>query len=729
MNPRRSNRTLAGLLIIMMVIATLILSNVLFTMVTQKHFRSGVNVKDFKEPDISNTTVLKGNRGTIYDRGGEVIAQDEDTYTLVAILDKSRKGIGNVPAYVKNVDKTARLLAPKLDMKEDSIRDILQNVIDNKQYQTELGTKGKNLSKSVKESIEALELPGITFTKSVERSYPTGTFASHLIGYAQYNEQSGQIEGQMGLEKSLNTFLQGEDGIEVYQKDANGNILPGTKYTKKYAKNGNDVYLTLDRNVQLALQSSLKKTMKEVKADRGWGLVMEVETGKVLGWAGLPSFDLNKRDIKDYLDVPSQYLYEPGSVMKGITYAAALDSGNYPYNKKYDSGVFYFGTDEKGKIYRSATKVGGIQPIYDALNKNYGTISFDKGFIVSSNIAICELLTKYMDPSIYQDYVLNKFKFNQKVDIPFVENSKGNMNFTYASEKLNTGFGQGISVTALQMAQAYTAILNDGKMVRPYVVERIIDASSGKTIQQYDTKQVGQPISKKSADYVKKLMKQVIDDKMGTGHIRYKMDDVSIVAKTGTGQIANEHGQYGDIYTNSVMAAAPADDPKVMVYYAFESSEYLSYSGDPFKEVMKAALVAENITGEEGQNQETKKQNHVEWKEYTMPSLVNHTLRYAKQKLKEMDIDTVVIGNGNSIVAQFPKAGDAIMSNQRMFLLSDGAKIAMPNMKGWTKKDITAFWNLTHIEVQMEGSGSVHSQNVKMGKTISKDTIIKVKMK
>ena len=96
---------------------------------------------------------------------------------------------------------------------------------------------------------------------------------------------------------------------------------------------------------------------------------------------------------------------------------------------------------------------------------------------------------------------------------------------TYASEKLNTGFGQGISVTALQMAQAYTAILNDGKMVRPYVVERIIDASSGKTIQQYDTKQVGQPISKKSADYVKKLMKQVIDDKMGTGHIRYKMDD------------------------------------------------------------------------------------------------------------------------------------------------------------------------------------------------------------
>lgn len=106
-------------------------------------------------------------------------------------------------------------------------------------------------------------------------------------------------------------------------------------------------------------------------------------------------------------------------------------------------------------------------------------------------------------------------------------------------------------------------------------------------------------------------MKQVIDDKMGTGHIRYKMDDVSIVAKTGTGQIANEHGQYGDIYTNSVMAAAPADDPKVMVYYAFESSEYLSYSGDPFKEVMKAALVAETLQGK--RDRIRKQKNKIMW--------------------------------------------------------------------------------------------------------------------
>ncbi|MEF9968632.1 MAG: penicillin-binding protein, partial [Longicatena sp.] len=118
MNLKRSNRTLFLMTVIMGIIGTLIISNVLFTMVTQKHLRSGINVKDFKDADISNTSVVKANRGTIYDRDSEVIAQDEDTFTLVAMMSESRVGINNVPAYVQNITKTARLLAPKLGMNE-----------------------------------------------------------------------------------------------------------------------------------------------------------------------------------------------------------------------------------------------------------------------------------------------------------------------------------------------------------------------------------------------------------------------------------------------------------------------------------------------------------------------------------------------------------------------------------------------------------------------------------
>lgn len=721
MNPKRSNRTLVYMLLMIGIIGVIILSNVLFTMVTEKHLRTGTNIKDYKDPDISSSTVLKAKRGTIYDRNGEAVAQDEDTYKLIAYLNKNRKGIGNKPAYVKDITKTARLLAPKLGMDEEQLAELLTKAQKSGKYQTELGDKGKNLTKEVKESIEALELPGISFEETVQRYYPSGVFASHLIGYAQFDEEKNTMVGKMGLEAALNEYLSGKDGLEVYQRDADGNVLPGTKYTKSYATDGNNVVLTLDRNVQQNLQNSLDKSVKKTAGGvRGWGIVMEVETGKILGWASSPSFDLNKRNIKDYVDLPSDYLYEPGSVMKGITYSAAIDSGHYPYNKTFDSGVFYFTESADGKIYRTNS---GALKIKDALGENHGTITFDKGFVLSSNIGICELLTKYMDPTIYKEYV-EKFGFLKPVNSPFLNNEGGTMFFDYASEKLSTGFGQAISVNALQMVQAYSAIFNDGKMVQPFVVDRI-ENTNGKIIKQYDTTITGQPISEKTSKYMQKLMKRVVYDTDGTAS-PYKMNDVEIIAKTGTGEVAGANGYDGSLYTNSVMMAAPADDPKVMVYYVFQASDILSYDREPMKEVMRSALVAANITsdGESNSNEKAYK----DFKQSQMPSLVNHTLTYANDKLKKTSTSKVIIGNGSSVIRQYPEEGETIISNQNVFILTDGAKITMPDMKGWTKKDVTAFWELTHIEVEMSGTGKVTKQNIKTGKSINKDTVIKVEM-
>ncbi|MFQ7149860.1 MAG: penicillin-binding protein [Clostridium sp.] len=709
------------MLLMIGIIGVIILSNVLFTMVTEKHLRTGTNIKDYKDPDISSSTVLKAKRGTIYDRNGEAVAQDEDTYKLIAYLNKNRKGIGNKPAYVKDITKTARLLAPKLGMDEEQLAELLTKAQKSGKYQTELGDKGKNLTKEVKESIEALELPGISFEETVQRYYPSGVFASHLIGYAQFDEEKNTMVGKMGLEAALNEYLSGKDGLEVYQRDADGNVLPGTKYTKSYATDGNNVVLTLDRNVQQTLQNSLDKSVKKTAGGvRGWGIVMEVETGKILGWASSPSFDLNKRNIKDYVDLPSDYLYEPGSVMKGITYSAAIDSGHYPYNKTFDSGVFYFTESADGKIYRTNS---GALKIKDALGENHGTITFDKGFVLSSNIGICELLTKYMDPTIYKEYV-EKFGFLKPVNSPFLNNEGGTMFFDYASEKLSTGFGQAISVNALQMVQAYSAIFNDGKMVQPFVVDRI-ENTNGKIIKQYDTTITGQPISEKTSKYMQKLMKRVVYDTDGTAS-PYKMNDVEIIAKTGTGEVAGANGYDGSLYTNSVMMAAPADDPKVMVYYVFQASDILSYDREPMKEVMRSALVAANITsdGESNSNEKAYK----DFKQSQMPSLVNHTLTYANDKLKKTSTSKVIIGNGSSVIRQYPEEGETIISNQNVFILTDGAKITMPDMKGWTKKDVTAFWELTHIEVEMSGTGKVTKQNIKTGKSINKDTVIKVEM-
>lgn len=162
------------------------------------------------------------------------------------------------------------------------------------------------------------------------------------------------------------------------------------------------------------------------------------------------------------------------------------------------------------------------------------------------------------------------------------------------------------------------------------------------------------------------------------------------------------------------------------MYYAFQASDILSYDREPMKEVMRSALVAANITsdGESNNGQKTYK----DFKQSDMPSLLNHSLDYAKEKLEGTATSQVIIGNGSSVIKQYPKVGETIISNQNVFILTDGSKITMPDMKGWTKKDITAFWELTHIEVEMSGTGRVTSQNIKTGKSINKDTVIKVKM-
>lgn len=714
---------------IMGLAAILIVSNVLFTMVTHTHFRSGQDIIAYKDENGNENmrTTVTASRGTIYDRNGEIIASDENSYNIILYLNEERLGINNQPAYVKDIDKTARLLSEKLDLDKDYIVEKIETGKANGQYQVELGSKGKNLSPSVKESIEALELPGIGFTQTVERKYPNDYFASTLIGYAQYDDETKQIIGKMGLESTLNEYLTGSDGSAIYKKDKNGNILPGTSYVEEYKQDGNDVVLTIDQNVQLALESLMQKTMKfPGKPDKAWALAVEVETGKILGWTSYPSFDLNTRnDLTDYSDNNSTFIYEPGSVMKGVTYSAALNAGKYPYNKNYTANVFYFSETQNGKIVRVSSASEAITtPVFDAERKKYNTLSFDKGFAISSNIAICELLTNYITPEIYRDYV-NKFGFLKTVDIPFVTNSTGNINFNYAIEKLSVGFGQSINVTALQMVQAYTAILNDGKMMRPYVVDRIEDSNSHKVIEQYEPTVVGTPISEETSSYMRKLMKKVMEEG-GTGYY-YGMKDVDIIAKTGTGEISSSTGYISGKWTMSIMAAAPSDDPKVMLYYAFQGGDYTNYNREPFKTAMREILVAQGLTGTSTDADSEKKTN--DYAEYTMPSLVNHTLEYAKNKLSSYKVNQIVIGNGSSIVSQYPGADESVISNQNIFLLTDGTKIEMPDMSGWTVKDITAFWKMTGIQIQMEGSGAVYKQSVKKGQAINGDSEITVQLK
>lgn len=724
MNPKKANRSIKRIIFVTGIIGALVVANVLFTMITHQHFHSGIDVLAFRGEDYYRTNTLSASRGFIRDRNNEIIAQDVDTYNIFAILDENRLGIKDAPAYVVNVEDTAAALAPKLNVDASVIEEALNNGKENKAYQVEFGNSGKNLSKEVKEQIDALGLPGIEFTQTTNRIYPTGKFASHLIGYALPDQETGAIVGKMGMEAFFNDELTGTDGSESYDISAEGAVIPGTKHLDQQAVNGNDVYLTLDRNVQLALETCLQGTMDEFGARRAWGMIMEVETGKILAWSSYPTFDLNERDIEDYLNVPSAYAYEPGSVMKGFTYASAIDNGVYAGDNTFYTEKFYMGYDAANdKLFRASTPGGAISdvPIRDALEKNMGTISFDIGFMKSSNIAICELLANYLSPSVFETY-LDKFGFFKQVGTYGLDSeASGTKNYQWPSDKFSTGFGQASSVTALQLMQGYTAIFNDGKMMKPYFVDRIVNPYSGEATYSSQPQVVGQPISEETSKQMIDLMHDVVTNDAGTAHGRYRMDDIDLIAKTGTGEIFSDNEGY---YTNSIMAAAPYDDPKIMMYYAFESRDVLMFHGNFFKQAFKEAMVASHYSA--GGENTTEYGNY---KEYEMPGLTNHTLSYMDEKLYDMAVNKVIIGDGSSVIKQYPEAGETIISGQNIFLVTDGTTISMPNMIGWSKKDLSRFWEMTGIGITVDGFGVVTEQSVSAGDTIDKYSEVKVTLK
>ncbi|MFR0978145.1 MAG: peptidoglycan D,D-transpeptidase FtsI family protein [Holdemania filiformis] len=562
---RQSNRMILLILATILLISGLVTANVFLVAVVKVHARSGTDLTDYVSASNVHRTVQQARRGYILDRNGTIIAQDNVTYNIIAILDKNRQSRKGEIAYVDDPLATARALAPILGMEEST----LYGYLTKNAKQVELGSKGRNLPRETKEAIEALDLNGIEFVQTTKRSYPLGTFASYLIGFAQADDD-GEVSGRMGIEQYMNAALSGEDGYKRYQADKNGNILPGMKMEEKSAVNGNDVILTLDQGIQEALETAFMQTQAEFNPEKVWGSVMEVETGKILAWGQSPSFDPNTMDIDDYVNYVSQMPYEPGSTMKVFTYAAAIDSG------AYDGSVL---VDSCGFVTRRPTGSHIVFPraiLQDRLHRQCSGKSW--GMILRSGLSpfvqrvTASIITNLIEPSVYEEY-LDRFGFFKLVDTDGIAESTGVKNFTWPADKLALTYGQGSTVTMLQMIQAYSAIFNDGTMVKPYVIDQVRSSYDDQNVlYQGQTQVVGNPISVETSKQVQQLMYDTANREDGTARF-YQIPETTIIAKTGTTQLAAVGG--GGYSTGktivSLMAAMPAEDPKVLVYYAFQA--------------------------------------------------------------------------------------------------------------------------------------------------------------
>lgn len=723
---RRKPKTVSTIMIVTLVTIMLLVTDVFCVAIGKTHPNSGTDLNLYV--DSSNTVVdyTKAMRGNLYDRNGNVIAQDTRTYNIVCILDESRPSIDGEISYVKDKETTASALSKILMIDYDKVLALLNQDV----YQTELGNAGRNLSKNTKDEIEALQLPGIEFTDSIQRLYPNHTFASNLIGYAIADE-SGSTVGQMGLELYLDSYLSGQDGKRVYQVDKNGYVLPGMKEENVSAVNGNDVYLTLDVSIQQALETAFKETEEKFNATSVWGGVMELDTGKVVAWGQSPSFDPNSlENITNYNNIGSQSAYEPGSTMKTFVWAAAINEGKYDGSALADGNEFCWTSDADNNPSKTSQDNAMGACIYNANRKKWGTVTLDDGLVYSLNSVAATIETEVITPAIYEQY-LDDFGFFQKVDTDGLPESEGIKQFTWPADKLSLSYGQGSTVTMLQMFQAYSAIFSDGTMVKPYFVESIRDPyDSSNVIYQAETEATGNPITEESAKKIQSILYEVVNRSDGAARF-FKIPECELIGKTGTAEVAGNDGKYeSGRNIASVMLAMPADDPKVLVYYAFDAAytvEMATYT-EPQKSLLRKIAQVYGFSQDDSSVAvvTTDENADVELVETSMPSLLNHTVEYAKNQLDGSNTQLIVLGGGNNVIDQYPKTSDTLTSGDRVFLLTDSNSFEMPDLTGWTRKDVAALWSITGFGFELSGEGVVTSQSVPSGTTVTKGTVIQV---
>lgn len=666
----------------------------------------GINIKEFSASRTTRTDTLTATRGKIYDVNGETLAENVYSYTLIAYLDPNRTTNENNPQHVIDKEGTAQALSTVIDMSYEEILALL-----NKEgvYQTEFGKAGKSLNEIQKDKILALGLPGIDFIETQTRYYPNGNFLSYAIGYAK-TDSSGEITGEMGIEKQYDDILSGTDGYVTYQKDRNGYKISGTDEIRVEADDGEDVYLTVDSNIQLFVEQAIAESAKQYTFDGVNIMVADATTGAILASASYPSFDPNTRNnIVSYLDSNVSIGTEPGSTMKIYTYMAAMEAGKYNGNDTYLSGIY---TAQDG------TQIG------DHDRAGWGVITYDYGFAQSSNVAVANLVTKYIDRATLGNY-FKKLGFGSKTGIELPNEASGKISFQYETEVINASFGQGILTTPIQNIKALTAIANDGVLLQPYIVDKIVDSSTGEVTYQGERTELGQVASSSTVTKMKQLMHDVVD--FGTGSI-YAMEGYDLIAKTGTAQIASTDGsgyltgEYDVI--RGFAGIYPAENPKLIIYATMTRPQ--SKSARPLSTIIDQIIVNAtqyyeiDTTADDNKIVDSVVEN-------TMPSFINQTINNATTSLTEMGVTPYVLGNGSKVVSQYPKQGTIITNKEKVFLVTnDATTITMPNLTDWSLKEVKSLTNLLKIPLTVTGNGYVTSQSIPEGTILNQDSMLSV---
>lgn len=680
--------------IVLFVSFFMIIGKVLLVALSDK--TNGIDLTEFVNNRNTGKEIIKAKRGTIYSGDGEALALTVNSYTVIAYLDESRTNNEKYPHHVVNKELTAEKLSPVLNMSKESIMELL-----NLDHLYQINLK-RGISEVVKKEIDALDLPGIDFVSTSKRTYPMGSLAPYVIGFAQTNDL-GKIEGKMGIEAYYQDTLEGEDGSKIYQKDPYGYTIPNTNPIIEEAKQGEDIHLTIDSRIQMFVEDGIAAISKDNEMDWLTFSVMDAKTGAIVATGSNPTFNLNKLNIESYLNPLTSYSYEPGSTMKIFSFLAAMENNAY----------------EGSKTYKSGTVQVDDATIKDFNNKGWGTITYDEGFAYSSNVA-----ATYLALSIGRENLFNYYKslgFGKKTNITLPGEVKGDIDFTYKTELATASFGQGITTTPIQNLQALSLLTNEGVELEPYIIEKITNSETGEVTYQHERKELGTKASKENVNKMLSLMYDVVYSGKTDAKF-YKTDNVTLIGKTGTAQITGPNGAYltgKTDYIRSFAGIFPYEDPKYIIYVSVKK-----YSGNYKEFAQMVTKVVEEIAQYKNLSSKIGEINYE--KIHKMENHVSAKVTTIEENTKLMLLNPIILGDGKYIKKQYPPKDTTIVNGQKIFFLTNSDNYLLPDITGWKSTDVKTLCKLLNIPYKQNGNGKVINFNYPAGTNIKEISLLEI---
>lgn len=485
----------------------------------------------------SSSVELKAKRG-------EVFLQDENQPYPLAVNRQLQMAYA-VPREIKDVNKAANQLSSILSLDTNVLKDKLDDPADMFEILK------RKLSEEETEKIRNAKITGIHLSPENFRYYPSGELASQVIGFV--GSDGEKQRGMYGIEALWEEKLKGASGMQNQEGDSRGRWIPVTDRSLELAKDGPSMVLTINHTVQFEVEKILKDVMEQFSAEGATVVVMESKTGKILAMANAPSFNPNEysstEDISTFANPAVSQPYESGSIFKAFTEAIGIDDGKINANTTYvDTGV----VAEAGyEIHNSDMKANGVQTMTEVLEKSLNT-----GVIY---------IEKLVGNQKFADYI-RRFGFGEKTGIELPGENVGNIrNLANPKTTINfftASFGQGISVTPIQLTSAYGALANGGTLMKPQIVEEF-RYSDGR-VEKIEPQEIRQVISKETSQEISQILRSVVTKGHGK---RADVPGYLVGGKTGTAQIAkaDAKGYEEGVNIGSFAGYAPTNDPQFVV--------------------------------------------------------------------------------------------------------------------------------------------------------------------